>query len=317
MILKAYPDYTKPGFNINSPCPEIETGWPNMLIHNRTRSAYYPLHTGPLTLKFTLKGEEYFATKHRNYRVTPASYLIFNYGQKYSARIQSETEVETVSVFFRPRFAEGVLSSLVCSDDNILDSGVSVSGGGQPLEFVEMLHPHDALLMPFLYKFRLASRVGFDDDQWLEEEFYILLKSLLEVHRKIGKEIHKIPAESQRIEVFKRINNAKEYIDDNFSGEIKIEDAAKEACMSNFHFLRLFKKVFDETPYQYITSKRIEKAFKLILRSEMPITEVCFEVGFSSPSSFSWLFKQKYGMSPDAMRNSYTAFGEKLASFKK
>lgn len=317
MILKSYPDYTKPGFDVSSPGPG--GGWPNMLIHNRTRSAYYPLHTGPLTIKFTLKGEEYFATKERSYRVTPASYLIFNHGQKYSARIQSETETETISVFFRPKFAEDVLSSLICTDDNILDTEISISHGGQPLVFVEMLHPHDPLLMPFIYKFRLASRVGFDDDQWLEEEFYMLLRSLLEVHRKIGREIHKIPAakRSTRIEVFKRINNAKEYIDDNFTGEIKIEDAAREACMSNFHFLRLFKKVFDETPYQYITSKRIDKAFGLILRSEMPITEVCFEVGFSSLSSFSWLFKQKYGMSPDAMRSSYNAFGEKLASFKK
>src|SRR5690349_18194092 len=67
MILKGYPDYTKPGFDVNSPCLEIETGWPNMVIYNRTKTAYYPLHTGPLTLKFTLKGEEYFATKQRNY----------------------------------------------------------------------------------------------------------------------------------------------------------------------------------------------------------------------------------------------------------
>ncbi len=96
MILKSYPDYSKPGFNVNSPCTEY--GWPNLIIHNKTRSAYYPLHTGPLTIKFTLRGEEYFATKHRSFRVSPDSYLIFNNGQKYSARIQSETEVETISV---------------------------------------------------------------------------------------------------------------------------------------------------------------------------------------------------------------------------
>jgi len=315
MILKSYPDYSKPGFNINAPCPEY--GWPNMIIHNKTTNAYYPLHSGPLTIKFTLKGEEYFATKQRSYRVTPESYLIFNRGQKYSARIQSETEVESISVFFRPQFAENVLNSLICSEDNILEN--ETNPPGQPVNFMEMLYPNHAKLMPFIYKFRMASKGGFDDEVWLEEELFNLLKCLLEIHRKVGEEIYKIPAvkKSTRLEVYKKINIAKEYIDDNFSYDIKIEDAAKAACISPFHFLRLFKKIFDTTPYQYITEKRIEKAFNLILKSDMPITEVCLEVGFNSLSSFSWLLKQRYGISPEAMRDQYNAFHEKIAGFKK
>ena len=63
----------------------------------------------------------------------------------------------------------------------------------QPVNFIEMLYPQNPHLLKFVHKFRLASRVGFDDDQWLEEELYMLLKTMLEVHRKIGKEIHKIP----------------------------------------------------------------------------------------------------------------------------
>src|SRR4030095_8477494 len=302
MILQGYPDYTKPGFNINEPCREWK--WPNMIIHNKTKNAYYPLHTGPLTVKFTIKGEEYFATKQRSYRVTPSSYLIFNNGQRYSARIQSEEEVETISVFFRPKFAEDVLTSLVNPEDNILEN--ETNPPDQPVNFMEILYPQDTVLFPFIYKFRMASKVGYDDNQWLEEEFYMLLKCLLELHRQAGQEIHKLPPvkKSTKVEVYKRLYISRDYIDSNFSSEIKIEDAAKEACMSTFHFLRLFKKMFGETPYHYITRKRVEKAFNLILRTEMPITEVCFEVGFNSLSSFSWLLKQKYGMSPESLRES-------------
>lgn len=146
-----------------------------------------------------------------------------------------------------------------------------------------------------------------------------MLKVLFEIHKQVGEEIQSIPAvkRSTKIEVYKRINNAKDYIDDNFSSEIKIEDAAKAACMSNFHFLRLFKKVFNETPYQYITYKRLAKASRLIMKTDMPITDVCFEVGFQSLSSFSWLFKQKYGISPDTMRSGYSSFEHKLARIKK
>jgi AraC-like DNA-binding protein len=315
MILNGYPDYTKPGFNINAPCPVYK--WPNMIIYNKTKNAYYPLHTGPLTIKFTLKGEEYFATKNRSYRVTPSTYLIFNNGQKYSARIQSNETVETISVFFRPKFAEEVLSSMVCSEDNILDNEVSRSE--QPVHFMEMLYPQDTVLFPFIYKFRLASKISYHDDAWLEEELYMLLKTLLEIHRQVGEEIKKIPAvkKSTRVEVYRRIYKAKDFLDENFSKELKIEDAAKEAFMSPFHFIRLFKNIFDETPYQYVTRKRIDKASDLILRTELPITEICFEVGFNSLSSFSWLVKQKYGMSPEAMRESYNSFRHKLARIKK
>jgi AraC family transcriptional regulator len=313
MILHSYPDYTKSGFNINAPCPVHK--WPNMIIHNRTKNAYYPFHTGPLTLKFSLKGEEYFATKERSYRVTPLTYLILNNGQKYSARIQSETEVETISVFFKPKFAEEVLTSLISGDEDILGE---TNPPEQPVNFIEMLYEHDSTLYPFVFKFRMAAKVGYDDQQWLDEELYMLLKCLLEIHRKVGLDIHRIPAvkKSTRVEAYRRITKAKDYIDDNFSKDIKIEDAAREACMSPFHFLRLFKTIFEETPYQYITRNRINKAFNLILRTDMPITEVCFEVGFSSLSSFSWLVKQKYGMSPEAMRDSYTAFHDKLARTK-
>lgn len=318
MILKGYPDYTKPGFDINAPCPKYK--WPNMIIYNKTISAYYPLHTGPLTLKFTLKGEEYFATKQRSYRVQPYNYLIFNSGQRYSARIQSETECETLSVFFRSSFAEDALKSLVASDENILDNAhINTEISDQPVTFMEMIYPFDGRLMPYIYKFCLAAKTGFDDDQWLDEELFLMLKVLFEIHKQVGEEIQNIPAvkRSTKIEVYKRINDAKDYIDDNFCSEIKIEDAAKAACMSSFHFLRLFKKVFNDTPYQYITFKRLAKASRLIMKTDMPITDVCFEVGFQSLSSFSWLFKQKYGMSPEVMRNGYSSFEHKLARIKK
>ena len=318
MILKGYPDYTKPGFDVNAPCPQV--GWQNMIIYNKTRSAYYPLHTGPLTLKFTLKGEEYFATKQRSYRVQPYNYLIFNNGQKYSARIQSETECETLSVFFRPSFAEEVLSSILASEENILDSPHNNPvTSDHPVTFIEMIYPFDGRLMQYIYKFSLAAKTGFDDDQWLEEEFYMMLKVLYEIHKQVGEEIHRIPAvkRSTKIEVYKKINDAKDFLDDNFSSEIKIEDAAKAACMSNFHFIRLFKNVFGDTPYQYITYKRLAKASSLIMKTDMSITEVCMEVGFTSLSSFSWLFKQKYGLSPETMRGSYNSFEHKLARIKK
>lgn len=97
----------------------------------------------------------------------------------------------------------------------------------------------------------------------------------------------------------KRIVQAKLYIDDNFAGKVELDNIADEACFSKFHFLRLFKKAYGKTPHQYLVHKRILKAQEL-LKQGMPVTEVCYTVGFEAIGSFSVLFKRVTGSTPSA-----------------
>jgi len=90
---------------------------------------------------------------------------------------------------------------------------------------------------------------------------------------------------------------SKLFIDENFADRIDINNIADEACFSKFHFIRLFKKIYGKTPHQYLTTVRIEKAMQL-LRTDIPVTDACFAVGFESASSFSGLFKRLVGTSP-------------------
>lgn len=314
MILKGYPDYKAPGFNVNAPCPQF--GWPNFIIHNKTRSALYPRHTGPLTLKYTLTGKEHFYTSESNYTVNDNNYLILNAGREYSCFIDSEEEVETIAVFFNDLFVKKVLNSLVTSSDKLLEGK---KNGTQPVEFFEKLYPHNSLLTPLIMKFRMASVYGHNDKSWLEEQFYLLLKNLLEVHRDIKTQIKKIPSVklSTRVEIYKKLDRAKSFMDENFHKQILLSEIAKEACLSEYHFIRLFKSLYKHTPHKYIIQKRLEMASHLLRKSKLSVTEVCYEVGFSSPSSFSWLFKQRFGISPEEMKLSYKQFLIKLAILKK
>jgi AraC-like DNA-binding protein len=92
---------------------------------------------------------------------------------------------------------------------------------------------------------------------------------------------------------------SKLFIDENYADRIDINNIADEACFSKFHFIRLFKKNYGKTPHQYLTTVRIEKAMQL-LRTDIPVTDTCFAVGFESTSSFSGLFKRLVGTSPSA-----------------
>jgi len=70
-----------------------------------------------------------------------------------------------------------------------------------------------------------------------------------------------------------------------------------EASFSRFHFMRIFKTTYGKTPHQYLTWVRIERA-KLLLKTDMSVSNVCFSVGFESVSTFTTLFKKLVGKTP-------------------
>jgi AraC-like DNA-binding protein len=100
---------------------------------------------------------------------------------------------------------------------------------------------------------------------------------------------------------FRRVLRAREAIHARYAEPLDVPALAREAALSPFHFLRLFRAAFGVTPHQYLTSVRIEAAKRLLL-SDAPVTDVCFDVGFQSLGSFSALFARKVGAPPSAFR---------------
>ena len=100
-----------------------------------------------------------------------------------------------------------------------------------------------------------------------------------------------------KVYLYRRIVQAKLFIDSNYSDAIDVDNIADEAYFSKYHFIRLFKEIYGKTPYQYLTFVRINKAQQLLQTGEN-ISGVCFAVGFESISSFSGLFKRMVGISP-------------------
>ena len=102
-----------------------------------------------------------------------------------------------------------------------------------------------------------------------------------------------------KVYLYRRIVQAKLFIDSNYADNIDLDNIADEAYFSKFHFIRLFKKIYGKTPHQYLIVVRIEKAMQL-LRTNQPVSDVCYAVGFESLSSFSGLFKRIVGVTPSA-----------------
>jgi AraC-like DNA-binding protein len=104
------------------------------------------------------------------------------------------------------------------------------------------------------------------------------------------------------LELYERIIAAKVFMDENYAAPIGLKEISQKAFLSPFHFHRVFSQVYKKTPHRYLTLKRMEKA-KDLLGENLPVGDVCTEVGFESFGSFSILFKKEIGFAPQYYRN--------------
>ncbi|MGX1883818.1 helix-turn-helix domain-containing protein [Streptomyces sp. NPDC055287] len=99
-----------------------------------------------------------------------------------------------------------------------------------------------------------------------------------------------------------RLRRARDLMDRDYAEPLDVPALARAAHMSPGHFSRSFRAAFEETPYSYLMTRRIERAKALLRRGDMSVTDVCFAVGCTSLGSFSSRFTELVGESPSAYR---------------
>src|SRR5262245_58309102 len=109
----------------------------------------------------------------------------------------------------------------------------------------------------------------------------------------------------RRDPVARRLDAARRFLEMHLDEVLTLDNIARRACLSKYHFLRVFKDAFDDTPLRYLRRRRLEAAERLLTRTEMSVTAVCYRVGFESLGSFSSLFRRHAGLSPNAFRRRY------------
>jgi AraC-like DNA-binding protein len=99
-----------------------------------------------------------------------------------------------------------------------------------------------------------------------------------------------------------RLCRARDLLRDCLAEPVTLADCAAEAGLSPWHLLRAFRDAFGETPREFLTRLRIERARHLLTVTGRSVTDVCLDVGFSSLGTFSTLFKRHVGDSPAQFR---------------
>lgn len=266
-----------------------------------------------LSVKCMFNGSALYRADRAWFSVNEAGYLILNDRQPYEIHIASPTRVESFIVYFPRGWVEEVLESLTAHPEKLLDDPECNSRCSA--HFFERFTPHDRLVSPVLITLRRAHRSGTLPGLWLEEELRHLLVRMLQAQDDALRESDALPARraATREELWRRVNRGRDFIHARFDSAPTLGEIASTACLSPFHFLRGFKAVFGMTPHEYLSACRVERAKFLLERTELPVTEICFAVGFESLGSFSSWFARVTGSSPRAWRNGQKAILKKFS----
>jgi AraC family transcriptional regulator len=103
----------------------------------------------------------------------------------------------------------------------------------------------------------------------------------------------------------KRLTRVLDYIEARLADEIGLEDLAAEACLSPYHFTRLFREATGLPPHRYLTEQRVEAAKAKLRFMHSSLAEIGHDTGFGSQANFTRAFRKATGLTPGQYRRLY------------
>jgi len=103
----------------------------------------------------------------------------------------------------------------------------------------------------------------------------------------------------------RRLLRARDAMDRSFAEPLDVRTVAAVAHVSPAHFSRSFRAVFGETPHRYLQRRRVERSMFLLRETDRRVTDICFDVAFTSLGTFSRTFREIVGESPSDYRQGH------------
>lgn len=274
-------------------------GWPTVLLNVKSQADYRGGIKGPFSLFYNVAGQSRVTVAEKSVALRPGFFFLTNASQMYDLEIASSAE--TFNIHFGAQFLEEVLESYRFTE--VLNQNWRTKA--RPYYVYNRLYPQNPQLHRRIMAIQAREREGFLDPLWLEEQLYAILCNILSISQRDFQHMDRLPAmkTSSQEEIFRRLSLAVDLIYEQFDQPLRLEELAQRSFFSKFHFLRLFKAAFGQSPHQFITQLRIEKAKEWLKHTDWPIHLIANSIGLENTSSFSRLFYQKTGYYPTPFRN--------------
>jgi AraC-like DNA-binding protein len=109
----------------------------------------------------------------------------------------------------------------------------------------------------------------------------------------------------ENVQLLRQLRLAKDAMDRDWAEPLGLDAVAAHAGYSRYHFVRAFKAAYGETPGQYLSRRRIERAAEMLHTADLAVTEICTLVGFTSLGTFCARFKRQTGLTPTEYRREH------------
>ena len=242
------------------------------------------------SISFVRKGSFGYHSRGRSHDLVAGSFLIGSPGTEFVCTHDHVCGDECLSFFFEPELVE-----------TVGDRAEAWQVGAAP--------PLAELMV--LGELAQAAVDG-QSDIGLDEVGHLLAQRFVEVVSGEAKKPPRVTALDRR-----RAVEAALWIEAQSHREIDLEDIARQAGVSPFHFLRSFSSVLGVTPHQYLVRSRLRRAARYLTEDNKPVTDVAYDVGFNDLSNFVRTFHRAAGVSPlkfrQASRGERKIFQERLA----
>jgi len=278
-------------------------GRENCIVWGRARFADFGPCTHTLSIRAVWGGAEHCHFNGRTVAVDDDNFLILNHGRVCATSIHATRPVESLAICFRPGLAERTYAAMAASCENALAHGDTLAE--QPFEFMEHLQPHDRAVSPVLRFIRAHLFQGLDDEGWYEEQLIFLLERMRAQQLRTIERVEalQLVRAGTRHEIFRRVHLATDFLHTNYAQSFSLSTLAKVACLSKYHFLRLFTLVHGLTPFAYLQQKRTGVALRLLESTQLTIGEVASCVGFTTRSALLRQIRRWTGLAPRQIRN--------------
>ena len=256
---------------------------------------------GPFSLKGVVEGEAVWTVEGRRFRVTPGVWLLLDRGQAYDIEVDTLEPSQTFVIFFADALHAEVASTRLRPLTALIDDPDARTPA--ELTITDRLWPDAPGLAAAAGRAMAAMDEQADDGRW-DALLRGVLDACADLVARTETEAARIAAArpATRAELHRRLLRGRACLEDALTAPFDLTAAAREACLAPHHFHRTFRAAFDETPYRFVARRRLELARRLLARTDLPVAEVCAEVGYESLPSFTSAFRRAVGRTPAAYR---------------
>lgn len=274
----------------------------NSIVFSSLSEFYEPVESYGFAIKYVVEGSElYVFDNHQNF-VKEGSYLLCNSTKYGHVEIESRNKVKGICVNIDTDVMMDMVSSFIQPDTPFSDK--SLARFFTTSDFLEtQYNDEDTIVGRTLRSLSKKAQAGEISLEELNDDiFYFLAENIIKDNVPVFKQLQSLPfiKSKTRKDLYRRVNRAKDMMDAYFQQPVSIQEIAKEACLSEYHFFRLFKSVMKITPHQYILQKRLSLAKEILKDKNTNVSDTALYVGFTDVYSFSKSFKKKFGVAPSS-----------------